>query len=413
MNAKIIIVFILTLFSSISFSEIDYVTVDAQGNGETKNEATQEALINAIGQVNGLQMAAKSKASLSYKATVKDNIEEEESFEELKETVSSKTKGVIRSWSVISAQPPSGEEYSLWEVEIKATIARHKMSAQVNRKRLAVVPFRVLSAVKEKDFSRLFAKSLNAYLTQSRKFAMIDRKYSHEQKKELRLIQGSNFKIEEAARTGNQLGADYLILGVIDNAHKKSNTIQMRTTGRSITKTKTQVDLSYRVLDVASGQIKYAGEFSKSFSGEVSFNEAAKVAANGVGRAIVAGIFPIHVVSVNGENITLGQGGKALKSGDILKLIKYGNKITDPYTGESLGRVEIEIGSVKITSVQAKTSTAKLFKLDVKYDGLDYRDQMIVRFTPSNDKDEDQEKAVETEKEIKQKSKDFDKDDDW
>jgi len=239
MNAKIIIVFILTLFSSISFSEIDYVTVDAQGNGETKNEATQEALINAIGQVNGLQMAAKSKASLSYKATVKDNIEEEESFEELKETVSSKTKGVIRSWSVISAQPPSGEEYSLWEVEIKATIARHKMSAQVNRKRLAVVPFRVLSAVKEKDFSRLFAKSLNAYLTQSRKFAMIDRKYSHEQKKELRLIQGSNFKIEEAARTGNQLGADYLILGVIDNAHKKSNTIQMRTTGRSITKTKT------------------------------------------------------------------------------------------------------------------------------------------------------------------------------
>jgi len=167
------------------------------------------------------------------------------------------------------------------------------------------------------------------------------------------------------------------------------------------------------VLDVASGQIKYAGEFSKSFSGEVSFNEAAKVAANGVGRAIVAGIFPIHVVSVNGENITLGQGGKALKSGDILKLIKYGNKITDPYTGESLGRVEIEIGSVKITSVQAKTSTAKLFKLDVKYDGLDYRDQMIVRFTPSNDKDEDQEKAVETEKEIKQKSKDFDKDDDW
>ncbi len=242
---------------------------------------------------------------------------------------------------------------------------------------------------------------------------MIDRKYSHEQKKELRLVQGGNFKIEEAARAGNQLGADYLILGVIDNAHKKSNTIYMRTTSQSITKTKIQVDLSYRVLDVATGQVKYAGEFSKSFNGNISFNEVAKVAANGVGRAIVTGIFPIHVVSINGDNITLGQGGKTLQNGDILKLIKYGGKITDPYTGESLGRVEIEIGSIKITSVQAKTSTAKLFKIDKKYSGLDSRDQMIVRFISSTDKDEAQEGVVEAEKEIKKKSSDFDKDDDW
>jgi len=408
------VVFLLIVsFSSVLLAEIEYITVSAQGSGKTKNEAVQEALINAIGKVNGLQMAAKSKALLSYKSTIKNNIEEEQSLEELKETVNTKTKGVVRSWDVVSTQAPTDDEYSLRRVEIEATIARHVGSVQVNRKRLAVVPFRVLNSVKEKDFSRLFSKSLNAYLTQSRKFSMIDRKYSHEQKKELKLIQGNNFKLEEVARVGNQLGADYLILGVVDNAHTKTSTVYMRTTNRRISKTKTQIDLSYRVVDVATGQIKYAGEYSKSFGSEVSFNDVAKVAANGVGRAIVTGIFPIHVVSINGESVTLGQGGKTLQNGDVLKLIKYGNKITDPYTGESLGRVEIELGSVKITSVQAKTSTAKLLKLDEKFNGLDYRDEMIVRFIPSIGRDEEQEKIVEAKKGIKKKLNDFDKDDDW
>ena len=38
----------------------------------------------------------------------------------------------------------------------------------------------------------------------------------------------------------------------------------------------------------------------------------------------------------------------------------------DPYTKESLGRKEVVVGTVKITNVQSKMSTAKILKTKIK-----------------------------------------------
>ncbi|WPE16351.1 hypothetical protein [Candidatus Thioglobus autotrophicus] len=405
-----VIFLLLAFFSSALFAKMEYVTVTSQGDGLTRGKAIQSALVDAIGQVNGLKIAAKTETSLSYSVTSKGDMEEARSSESLKEAVNSKTKGMVRNWSLISEESPS-DSNPMWKVEIDATIAKYKISSQANRLRMAVVPFRTLSTVSEMDFSRLFSKSLNSYLTQSRRFAMIDRKYSHEQQKELKLIQGANFKTEEAARVGNQLGTDYLILGVIDAADKKVEIFNMRATNKSIKRVKTQIDLSFTILDVATGLIKHQGEYSNSFSGNLSLNNMAKDAANNVGQDILNAIYPILVLDINGDTITLGQGGKTMKVGDILKLIKYGDKITDPYTGESLGYIEIEIGSVKVASVQAKSSTARIFKLLAE--DINERERMIVRPIKSTKENNKQEVIIKTEKELKKKSDDFDKDDDW
>jgi len=396
---------ILAFLTGTVLAKITYVTISAQGSGITKNDAIQEAIVNAISQVNGAKVAAKTKSEFSYSSDSDSGVERSNSHESFEKSVNTKTKGVVQSWNVISEQAPNVNDaiFSSWEVEVEATIAKYKSSIQADRLRMAVVPFRTLSTVTEVDFGRLFEKSLNSYLTQTRKFAMIDRKYSHEQQQELKLIQGDNFKIEEAARSGNQLGADYLVLGVIDNANKKINTVHMRTVNKKIVRTNTQIDLSFRLIDVATGQIKHAGEYSQSFSGNASINSMAKKAANSVGKDIINAIYPILVVNVNGNILTLGQGGKTLKIGDKLKLIKYGEKIHDPYTGESLGYTEIEIGVVKVSSVQSKLSTAKIVNLSV--DSVNRKDKMIVRFMVSAQK--------KTEKDLKKKPANFDKDDDW
>jgi len=335
--------------------------------------------------------------------TLNRSTESHESFaasSELQQQILSEAAGYVKSYEVISVD--KSLDGPGWTAVLFVQIPIYKASAQANRLRMAVVPFRILSSVTEPDFERLFTNSLNSYLTQSRRFAMIDRKYSHEQRKELRLIQGDIFKAEEAARVGNQLGTDYLILGAVDSANKKTSTIHMRTMDKSINRTKTQVDLSFRILDVATGQVKYANEYSKSLDGNISLNSIAKEVADSVGNDIINAIYPILVAKIDGNKITLGQGGKTLKIGDKLKLIKYGEKIHDQYTGESLGYTEIEIGIVKIISVQSKLSTAEIIKLTV--DDIDHEDRMIVRFIDSAKKNNAKEGIKEEEAKLKKKS---------
>ncbi|SVE47221.1 uncharacterized protein METZ01_LOCUS500075, partial [marine metagenome] len=42
------------------------------------------------------------------------------------------------------------------------------------------------------------------------------------------------------------------------------------------------------------------------------------------------------------------------------QLVRHGKDVFDPHTKESLGKEEIVVGLIKITNVQAKTSTAEI-----------------------------------------------------
>ena len=129
------------------------------------------------------------------------------------------------------------------------------------------------------------------------------------------------------------------------------------------------VELSIRLIDVATRQIAFADFLRLSVTGfdGSSINEGvdasiAVSAADQIGRKILNTIYPLVVVSVNGENLTLGQGGSQIRVGDQLDLFMYGKKLTDPYTKESLGREETKIGSIEITRVNPKQSHARILE---------------------------------------------------
>ena len=68
------------------------------------------------------------------------------------------------------------------------------------------------------------------------------------------------------------------------------------------------------------------------------------------------------VLSVQDNSVTIGSGGSSLKIGQHFRVMALGGELKDPYTGESLGRQENDIGEIVITDVQFKTSQAKVIK---------------------------------------------------
>jgi hypothetical protein len=80
-----------------------------------------------------------------------------------------------------------------------------------------------------------------------------------------------------------------------------------------------------------------------------------------VGEEINFAIYPVAVLAKLGSGeFTLNQGGQTLQIGRVYRLVQLGLNLTDPYTRESLGPQESEIGRIEIVSVTDKTSAARL-----------------------------------------------------
>ena len=130
-------------------------------------------------------------------------------------------------------------------------------------------------------------------------------------------------------------------------------------------------------------QIKFADTFETSAN--ISIEKlASKMVKNQIGNIIVESIYPIRIISASSTQAVLGQGGKTIKTGYIYKIYQLGEKMIDPYT-KSLGREEIEVGTLEIITVRPKFSDARILesiinlKNAIKEDG----DKFIVRLYKS------------------------------
>ena len=75
-----------------------------------------------------------------------------------------------------------------------------------------------------------------------------------------------------------------------------------------------------------------------------------------IGGVIVTEIFPVTVVSLDGDQVVLSQGGGSLQVGQRWRAVALGQELKDPQTGRSLGRNETPVGVVRIDRVSGKTS---------------------------------------------------------
>jgi curli biogenesis system outer membrane secretion channel CsgG len=375
LKGKILRYLVTVTLVCISFAlqaRIQYVTVDSEGVGSSQQEAINDALVNAISEINGVEVASKT----NLKTSEISNNEIVESTDSFKQSINKKTNGLIKEYVVLNKQQSEFSKGS-WSATVRATIAKYDVSKQSKRLRVAVLPFTINENIpdwkKPEEFNKNITQTLVSYMTQTRKFAMLDREHMAAQSNELAMLHTGNTPVEELTKLGQRLSTDYIIVGDIDDIHYHKNNKQLKMSGKTITTIKQGARVSYQIIDVATGQIKFSDLFDKilfSSKSRVSSVVVAEKTASEIGSVITNAIYPIRVEAIKDKDIFIGQGGKTLHKGDEYSLVMLGEVLKDSYTGESLGREEKNVGTVKIIQVQAKQSQAKIVRSTVDADKL-------------------------------------------
>lgn len=373
---NILIIFFL-LYPSLVFSKIETKTVEVNGVASDESSAINNALIEAISQINGAKIAAEVKTSLSQVST-EEGADVKKTFDK---NVSKITNGLVKSYQILS----SDNDGNLFKVKLAVQVSKFKKSIQTKRLRLAVVPFKASNTLKITDVAKKFEGALTSqlenYLTQTRRFALVDRSFINEQTKELNFIAGgakTSMSNEEIVKLGNRIGTDYIIVGRIEKANmyikekksKVSDTIKKTLTSNA--------RITLRIIDVATTQIKFADTYEKTLN--TSIVKVADNLALTIGDVILGSIYPIRIINASSSQVTLGQGGKTMANGDLFKVYQLGKKMKDAYTGESLGREEIEVAVIKVKTIKPKTAEAEIIESIIELsDAIKDKDTFIVR----------------------------------
>ena len=366
----------LLLFSNFAYAQITYVEINAKGKAESYEIALKKALKEAISKVNGVTLKTESVLETIDKSLTTNEGSSASMGRDLKEKISEKSGGSIKSFDILKEYEDAN---GLQVVEIRATVAKYKLSKTANRKRMAIVPFRVnlneISIFGKRGFDdadnlvKFINQEFTNYFVQTRKFTILDREFDKEIAAELMNLDNSE-KIEDQVKIGQKLFADYIIVGRLDFLVLEKIEKKFLTSDKILKKEIGTLNFSYRVIDVPTGQIKYSSKVALEVDIKKQtqpipylFNLTAKKA----GLEIMYAIYPIQVEKIEDDLLYLGQGGNQIKVDDNFTIYeRTDSKIKDTYTGETLGNVEKVVGKATIIDSNAKFSVAQI--TEQKYD---------------------------------------------
>ena len=370
-NLKYILIFLSIFFiSNQSFAAITYVEINAKGKAESYEIALKKALKEAISKVNGVTLKTESVLETIDKSLTTNEGSSASMGRDLKEKISEKSGGSIKSFDILKEYEDAN---GLQVVEIRATVAKYKLSKTANRKRMAIVPFRVnlneISIFGKRGFDdadnliKFINQEFTNYFVQTRKFTILDREFDKEIAAELMNLDNSE-KIEDQVKIGQKLFADYIIVGRLDFLVLEKIEKKFLTSDKILKKEIGTLNFSYRVIDVPTGQIKYSSKVALELDIKKQtqpipylFNLTAQEA----GLEIMYAIYPILVEKIEDDLLYLGQGGNQIKVDDNFAIYERTNsKIKDTYTGETLGNVEKVVGKATIIDSNAKFSVAQI-----------------------------------------------------
>ena len=382
-NIKYVLIFLSIFFiSNQSFAEITYVEIQAKGKAANYEDALKKALKEAISKVNGVTLKTESVLETIDKSLTTNEGSSASLGRDLKEKISEKSGGSIKSFDILKEYEDAN---GLQVVEIKATVAKYKLSKTANRKRMAIVPFRInlneISIFGKSGFDdadnlkKYINQEFTNYFVQTRKFTILDREFDKEIAAELMNLDNSE-KIEDQVKIGQKLFADYIIVGRLDFLVLEKIEKKFLTSDKILKKEIGTLNFSYRVIDVPTGQIKYSSKVAL----EVDIKKQTQpipylfnLTAQKAGLEIMYAIYPILVEKIEDDLLYLGQGGNQIKVDDNFIIYeRTDSKIKDTYTGETLGNVEKVVGKATIIDSNAKFSVAQI--TEQKYDlGEDFK----------------------------------------
>lgn len=302
------------------------VEKEVMGEGETKEQAIQAGLTEAVRQHFGVSVVS---ASVDVLTSVNDEVNETASSSNLHAF-----KGVVKSYDILdTSKSNDGYEVTL-NVVLKVDEKKVAEDKIADRNTMAL-------SIKGKYASK-FESSAESYFVAARKFAIV-----RDQKKARFLLE---VDVKKAYTTKK----------------KTIKHIKLTNEEKVTYKTNSMFEINYKVLDQLTGQV-VSSDIQKTVSNKDNLSLLIeKYATEKLYKAINEAVSPVRVVGLIEDRIIMGEGGKNIVVGELYEVFSMGEEMFDPYTGASLGSSETKVATVKVTKVLPKMSEAKVISGQIK-----------------------------------------------
>ena len=372
------------------------VQVTTTGQGTTSADAIDEAIRQAILQVNGVamdsnvsryRMAAQVTAGRDSMSIQSDGFAQE---------VVRRSGGALTSFRVINlAEPTSGASDAasgkkVFTATIEATVAKFEAPAQAGKLKIVIAPIRTsggsyqvgdrtLSAA---QVSETIRQDLITALSNSGRFIVLDRDVDDALQSEMDLIAEGHAPTAELAKGGQATTADVVWVGTLNQFAYTPHSRRLETSDRPLVSYAGGWSLSQKLVHVATRQVMLSDTLqgqlpatapttlSRGVNGAQLASDMRQNLASSALRSLLMKTFPITIASRDGNNVILSQGGQSVVSGARYQAVVLGPELKDPQTGQSLGRVENPCCEVVIDKVLPTMSQAHLENIQIKLDGL-------------------------------------------
>lgn len=355
------------VFNPLAVAEgLKTIEVSAVGFGATRDDAIKSGLENAVGQVNGTSLESRQASeSVSIASSVEEQGKSKSSASvkmDVARSTELETSGQIDSYDIVSVLQ---EDDGTFKVELKARVFRYDLAQSTQRKKIAVLLpktqsryFNIFGGINGADASELLYTELQNNLVQSRKFAVLTRTQLKDIDSELAIIKSERTSRTEKAKLGRGLGADYILTSQILAGNGASKTKKIEITGQTQTTTNGGLRISVQVISPITGEIKFSDEFV-AYTNKSNRNYLFRTVASKAISAVVEQIYPLRIIAVDNDSYIINTGGKTMKKGTYYDVYQLGQKLIDPYTGESLGSTETKVGLIQVTRINPKMTYAK------------------------------------------------------
>lgn len=363
--------------------------ISTQGSGSTEAEALTDALKKAVMQVNG---TAISMASLSINGNADAHIQASNSAgqtyseddylqsKENMEAVAQSSGGLIDHFTITKVDKPSLLSKG-YMVSIDAYINKyHAAGASSKKLKIIVAPIHSSQGtyqigdlqISRDELSKKITQRIENALVQTGRFDVLNRDSNPEIDQELNLISSGETDKSNLAKLNQTIPADAILIGSIDamNYDKHSQTLTI--SDHPLVSYDGHWGISSKIVNVITRETinsdQFSGDFPKvgpttlptSVDSQGLLSKAEDSMANQIASQVVKELFPITIVSIQGDTIVLSQGVSSVHEGQSYQLMKAGQEIKDSQTGEVIGHVKSPAGILMIDRVDDKMSYGHL-----------------------------------------------------
>jgi curli biogenesis system outer membrane secretion channel CsgG len=375
----------------------DVVVREVIGKGSSRSQAIKDALYVAVSQVRGVEVGSGtyelgfSEAGIGVDSGQADKRRVE--FDSLSVATSgtaytTKIGGAVKGYEVLEEKELADGAY---EVKLRVTVYDYAPRGDSQRPKIGVMPVGTPAdsysffdvQTPSSVLSSLLSQRLAVGLTQTNKFAVLDRESIAEFAMEKRLLVSNDAPLEEKAKLAEMLGSDYLLTGAISQAKLEKKQKVLGAANYTVTEYKARVVFNYRLIVSFTRQVVVAGVVEKYLENEqiralADEQNSAEwdagqirdailaIVANEAVSEIIDRLYPMRVASVQ-ENgvVVVNQGGDRISQGALLEVFTEGEEVFDPDTKESLGKVQNVVATIRVKRIAEKMSFADVVDGDL------------------------------------------------